>query len=700
MSWLISLLRALPSALADNVSGVALITLLPFMFSGIVFEPFFPSALEALVNRAPAVFTPPFALLMVAICIATLVFSRNFRFAMCVLSALILAALSITYTYQSHELLAAYSLQELWKTLWILYTFTGFLTCIVIVREPTVSTMLFRGILFVLVVDLATWLIFGNALLSPFFIGYFPSHFSVVFVLMILMFIRTIVKFFQENTPAREQVAEFDEGYLKAVRKRTLKLWWPMPLLFLVFTGIYQYVGDRYLHRPLILYFDNYEAVINSGRLPDAPDLRDRCANPVVPQEAGEITLPCTVEAAAKDLTARLADRNIRSVRGGIDAQVNALGDNNEAIIAAVEDQMPRRFPGTEITETCYLLNVGTCIQNGIKSMINGAYRSARDGMIDDLERDLASVDKSATNSAEQMKQKYTDRMNAFAGRTEQAIGYTATGIRFAGFLALAYGLLILAKSYMIVFARVFFARVATSPAREAVGASERARRGQINVHGSQLTLNENGQGGRFYVAFRACGNNVVDRRRLPQPSHLMIKRLFSRNLAMCLVDFDAEESVPTSDIIVDPPAQITEWKLRDDDVVYLDFSNVIAFQDSCTLGRSISLSIGALIFGRAIYHSVSGPGSIFLRTDSDALTGSMKGADNVMQASSLVAWRQNTDFHVVASLTVSDTFFSGFSVRKADEKANTVVYDTSQGRRVGAGQGILRLTRAFLLPF
>ena len=690
-----------PAVLSRNISGVALLTLLPFLFSGLVFEPFFPKALEALTDRAPATFTPLISVLMVALCIVTLVASKNYRFSMCLLSSVFLAIISITYSYPNLSIFSSWTLSELWKILWILYTFTGFLTWVVIVLNCTFSTMLFRGILIVLVLDLGASLIVARPLLSPFFVAYFPSHFSVLFVLMILMFIRTIVKFFQENTPAREQVTEFDDSYLKGVRRKTFGLWWPMPMLFAIFTCIYQYLGVTYVHRPLILYFDNFDAVNATGQLPSGAGLVDHCRFEDAEETAEPVSRrECSVEAAARELTERLAKQNIESVRATIDAEVDELGDSNDAIVAAVENQLPTRFPGTEITSSCYLLNMDTCIKNGIKSMINGAYRSSRDGMISDLERDLANIEESVDGGAGGMKAAYEIRMNGFAERTTQAIGYTSTGIRFAGFLAFAYGLVILAKSYMIVFARVFFARVATSPAREVVGVSERARKGQIKVHGSQLTLNKDGKGGRYYVVFRACGNNVVDRRRLPQPSHLMIKRLFSRNYAMCLVDFDTDSSITSSDIIVDPPAQITEWKLRADDVVYLDFKNVVAFSDTCTLGRSISLSIGALIFGRAIYHSISGPGAIFLRTESAPLTGSMKGADNVMQASSLVAWRQNTDFHVVASLTISDTFFSGFSVRKADDKANTVVYDTSQSRRMGVGQGILRLTRAFLLPF
>ncbi|WP_281857549.1 AIM24 family protein [Litoreibacter halocynthiae] len=699
MSRVLGIVKSLPQVLAGQISGVALLTLLPFMFSGIIFEPFFPSAVAALAERTPAVYVPAAAVVLVLLCIVTLVASRDHRFAMCLLSAILLAVMAFNYA-PPFDLMKRGQLH--WPTLWTLYSFTGFLTFVVIVLKPTLSSVLFRTIVILLGVDMVAWLTFGTTFLHPLFLGYFPSHLSILFCLMVIMFLRTIFKFIQENGASFKVVLEKDRDYLKRVKKRTLKLWWPMPVLFVLLTALYSYIGDTYVERPLIGYLDSYE-----GRQGLDGAGYDSCR--MVTLETGPPIMEnpddCTVEAAAKALIDRLQDRNVASVRAQIDAQVDAAGGNREQIVAAVKAQLPKRFPGTE-TERCFFLNVVCHIKNGIKSMINGAYRSARNGMISDLENELARAEKRGENSAEDYKRIYTEKMDGFSGRVKQAIGYTATGIRFSGFVALLYGLLILAKSYMIVFARVFYARVTTSPAQDVIGGSETARKGAPKACGPRHTLRATAKTERFYVAFRACGNNVVDRRRLPQPLSLLVKRLFSKNYAMCLVELEKraetkdDVSVSSCDLIVDPPAEIVEWKLAPDEEILVDFANVVAFSDTCKLGRRISLSLGALVFGRAIYHSVQGPGRVFIKTASAALAGSDPGTENVMQASSLIAWKLNTEFHVVASLTTNDIFLSGYSIRKADPKAKTVVYDTSQSRRVGTGQGILRLTRAFLLPF
>jgi hypothetical protein len=141
-------------------------------------------------------------------------------------------------------------------------------------------------------------------------------------------------------------------------------------------------------------------------------------------------------------------------------------------------------------------------------------------------------------------------------------------------------------------------------------------------------------------------------------------------------------------------------WDLGADDEIFIDVNTLIGFSEGCRLGRTISLSLGSLIFGRAIYHSIKGPGRIFIKTKSAPIAGADKAAANIMQASSLVAWRRDTTFHVISSLTKSDIFFSGYSIRKASADKHLVIYDTSQSRRMGTGQGIVKMIRAFLMPF
>ena len=82
---------------------------------------------------------------------------------------------------------------------------------------------------------------------------------------------------------------------------------------------------------------------------------------------------------------------------------------------------------------------------------------------------------------------------------------------------SLLFSILILVKSQMIVFARVFCARV---PFKAATAEEEDEaiadRIGKTTARGSQLEIKAIDGHARYYVAFRACGNNVGDRRRIP----------------------------------------------------------------------------------------------------------------------------------------------------------------------------------------
>jgi len=681
------------SVLSTQLTGVALLTFLPLIFNGIIFRPWSAEVREALALAPPTVYAPEVAVGLVVLTLATLIASRDFRFVMCLFSSVILLAMALQIAAKGDAelvdttLFKIASLQSIdLGTLFILYTFTGFLTFVVILRKPTMSTWLFRLVVVLLLTDIVLTVSgAGYNFLAPLFFAYFPSQISVLACLTILATLRMIAKFYLENAETRAKIHETDPRYMRAVRWTTLKLWWPMLLIFAVFTLAYQLASDPVVNRPLVKHLDNVG---------------------LVEEVQNEPSLDRTVEQAAQDAVDRQSEKLQMEFNRSLAEALRGKERTKANVYNAVEDSVPERFPGTE-PRSCGFLDFGCYIENGVKSMINSAYRSSRDGMLDDLERNLGNVTDGADDTAQKINTAMTDANQAFALHTKQGITDVATGLRFAGWVALFYSLMVLTKSYMIVFARVFCARVATALATPDADEPEQgdeaeaaAPIGAMTVRGSQHQLDRADGYDRYYVTFRACGNNVVDRRRVPQPMGLVIKRLLSSNYAMCLVDFTAHDGITACDIIVDPPSEIIQWDLKAGDEVFIDLKNLVGFTDTCRLRRCISLSLGALIFGRLVYHSIEGPGRVFLRTVSAPLAGNDPGTTNIMRASSLVAWRRDTEFNVISSLTVGDTFFSGYSVRKADPRDHVVLYDTSQSRRQGATGGILSMTRAFLLPF
>ncbi|MFD1158181.1 hypothetical protein [Roseovarius aestuarii] len=708
--WAASKTRA-PEILREEQNGIVLLTLMPFMISGIIFAPW-NAEMTAELALSPQVYLPWVAVVLVGVAVAAALVTRALAPAVASVSALILLAIAL----KDQRPLEAFGLGALitppeppqegqvlpepyrffqgieMTTFFTLYTLTGLLSLLAATLQPTLSRMLFRTVLIVLILDLILFSFFGGRTLAgALFRGYFPSQISVLISLTVLMVLRMLVKFKQENRGTHQATKKTDPRLLRSVRKTTLKLWWPMPLIFLFFLILYIILNDRWVHQPMIRTLNSLEAsgdvtVYEGGAALPSPDF------------AG--APPDTVESAAEHAVERLVNAQTAAITARIRAEQQKFDGNTDAVLNATREVMPGRFPGTR-TRRCGFLDFGCYIQNGIKSMINSAYVSARENMLEDFRRDLERADGGVANNSAAAIAEVERRAGVMKAQTRRRINDTATGLRYFGLASLLFSILILIKSQMIVFARVFYARV---PFRAATAEEEdeatAGKIGKTTARGSQLELRSTDGHARYYLAFRACGNNVVDRRRIPQPLQLVIKRLFSRNLAMCLVDFEADKQIKSCDLIVDPPAEILEWNLLEGDEVFVDISTLIGFSEGCRLGRTISLSLGALIFGRAIYHSVKGPGRLFLRTESKPLVGAGKATRSIMQSSSLIAWRRDAQFNIVSSLTVSDTFLSSFSVRKADRRQHVVVYDTSQCRRVGMGGGILRMVRAFLLPF
>ena len=690
-------LRQVPSILVSQQSGIAFLTMVPFMLSSITLAQRDPTFLFYLTTTQPQSYTVLPALLLAIIATTVLVKSRSLLSLATCISAIVLLALALkavvakTQIGQQENISAVLAMIEngsAYPDLYGLYSVSVFATVLGVIVRPTLSQWLFRTVAFVLVADVILFT-FSSAftVLGSFFIRYTPSQVSVLTSLLVLLFLRMVVKFVQENMPYLNDAKALSPDVRQLMLRNTFSLWWPMLAVFVVCGVTYHWLDERYVKQPLIRALNSYELENEVRVYPTGTPISP-------PTEARNSD---TVETASIELLDYFLEQQNAQIAARIDAQVDTADNTADGIVAEVRAALPRRFPGTAIKD-CGLLDADCHLANIAKAVINSGYVSARRATLNRLQGDLERASQGAEDVGTSAKDEVGKVLAGLNDLTRRFITETATGLRYLGWAAFAYSVVILAKSLMIVLARVFHSQVATTPAASGLAGDRRI--GKMKRLGARVELRAADGISHYYVVFKACGNNVIDRRRIPQPTKLVLRRLFARNLTMCLIDFDADKSIATCDLIVDPPAEITQWDLLEDDEIFVDMANVLGFSRSCRLDRRISMSLGALIFGRAIYHSISGPGRVYLRTENAPLAGADKGTWNVMQASSLVAWRRDTGFHVKSSLTVGDTFFSGYSIRKADERGHLVLYDTSQTRRVGTGGGILRMTRAFLLPF
>lgn len=670
-------------------SGIALWTLLPFIISGIIFDPWNTDIIEDLSEGTPYIYPFPVAAFLLLICVGVMIRTKSAVFLMCTLSSALLCAMALKHQGW------VFVDEPDWHIFYTLYAFTAFLTFPVIALRPTLSTLAFRATTVFLTIDVLFSIYMPSwSVLAPFFLAYFPSQVSVVVCLMILMTLRMLWKFHKENEATRAQVRAAAPDLMKSVRWKTASLWWPMLVIFGICIYGYQTLQERYVNQPLTAHLN--------GLGTEQPLEILEGYSVKLPLEGN----PSNVEDASKAAVARLSAAQSKAIQNKINQEIKNAGNSKKAIITGVKKSLPQRFPGTGLSD-CDLLDVDCYGANIVKRTINSAYRSARRSMIADLNRRLNVLKRSGTASAKDFKKAVDDSFRTFSKETNRRIGDTAMGMRYINWASLIYGILVLFKTLMIVFARVFYATISTAPGQKTEDEDgdrhedlSKTTRGKMKRVKHKYTLEKNDGYERYFVNFRCCGNNVVDRRRIPQPFTSAIRRIFSKNYVMCEVDLSADQNVTACDIIVDPPAEIVMWDLGDNDEVFIDMHALIGFSSGCTLGRVISLSLGSLIFGRAIYYSVKGPGRIFVKTSSASIAAGDQNASNVMQSSSLIAWQRETRFNVISALTRRDTFFSGYSIRKFGTARHMVIYDTSQKCRVGTGQGIFKMARAFFVPF
>ena len=611
------------------------------------------------------------ATLISLLAVGCFVFKRNYRAALVIANALFLLLLGRALSGIDEG--GGPNLQS--ATLVAFYIVLSIAIVLMVIARGSVSYPLTLAAVFVLVVESLS-VLFGYyfSIFDMIFTNYAIAPINIFLMIILIFLIRGACKFYSENIDFFSS-PEFSDERNKSYRTTT-RLWWPMLLIFAVATGI-NFALQYFVFTPAII------AEIDRERL-NLQEFQDVPAD----QVSSSVT-----QALERSLDAQGA-----RFKGEIQAASKEISDlsnvNGDKIVPLTRSKLPSRFPGTK-TRRCSWYDIVCHLKNGIKSMINSGYLSARESLLSDLQ---SQVDKA--QAAEQDHKVATvnylnSQTDTFIGRSKQRVIQVSKALALISALILLYSLLVLGKSFLVVFSRVFYS---TNSIGVPTDTESSRKPGEIEVVGNVHVIDEN-QKEPVYLAFKVLGPNAIDRRRIPQALSLFFSRISFGKYVLCKVDMKDTAQKGSCEIKVDAPAEIIKWKINAGQEVFVNMRDLIGFSATCNLKRKISLHISSLVFGRIIYHSIQGPGEIYLVTNASALAGNSDGANSVMHSSSLLAWSSNAEFNIRSSLTKTDVFFSGFSIAKIPLKKYLVAYDTSQDRRVGSGRGIWRMIRTFLLP-
>lgn len=563
------------------------------------------------------------------------------------------------------------------------------------------STFLALATILFIAENALAWIGLYPPLLSWAHEGLPASPMTALPALGFVLLVRMVIKAIKDNT---DLPGEVPAGQRLALLKQTVALWYPALIIFTALAignHLFQawYVAPRLVERNDLQRL----ALVNLSGQRDIFSLPGGELEALIAAEMERLKLSGIPEpersANVEDSFLRLVDGHAAMLRARTDKitqdvkDAGVAGLNNSA--AYVEGQLPHRFPGTETERNCGF-NVGCYIRNGVKSMINSGYVSAKRSLVNQIHQKVREIESATEDKRQEIAGQIYSAIDGLTDRSKTAIRLTADGTSLAGALSLVYALMMLVKSFLVVFARVFYNK---NPfAAEAT--KGRISGGTIAARQSERQLRKTGPR-RLFIHRRFFASNMMDRPRVPQPFSLAITRILAGRYVLNLIDFsDTAHPNPSCTVRVDRPGKIVTWQLAKNTEVFLDIRNLVGFSETCTLSRKISLSVASLVFGRLIYHSIKGPGRIYLRTAGNAVVGNTESAQSIRSPLSLVAWNVNTQFKVMSALTKTDVFLGGFGVKKLNRVNQLVVFDESETRSGKSSGGIWRIVRTFALPF
>lgn len=690
-------------------------------------------------------------------------------------------------------------------------------------RHGHVLSFGFGGYVALLMLDvLLDWLGLQGGLLGLVFFDYVPSLVNTAIFLALTILTRMVWLFVRDN---RDFATRLDRTVFRRSLRRTLRLWWPMPFIFVLFGSGWWAVGhfvvkptaqefaeirtetiedglktwiaeqDQALpesarQRGVLAMVDNYlkyarevarltqiiqaaertcghfseaflqaREALNAQRTrfpaPASADVTEiaqrallsrtetsfekwKAAPAGAPIEATPSTRIECGKSASDDLEAAAAETDEQtSANSAVALPSDPLERTLQQLIelqtllaraqvqltiikAAKEARDLKALPGTvrrkleeevdlplmDGPKNCFpeILRAKCVVKKSIADDVNGAMLKLRREMINAVVETIEGPASEGAESADQaMLKALALTQTQFDGFTAASVGAIKRGFqtwRNVSLLATLYSLIILFKTFLIVFSRVIFSPK-IAPDLAAPFLAEDCPEGppRLTRHAQLLCIPVSVPDAHFVSRWGVTLEGPPPARRRPLGLRFPITRMLTRTWSMNRIDGGRDPADHEFDahLKVDEPAELVSWRLREGEQVVFRFQDFVGMGETVKVRRVASLSITTLILGRMIYYVAEGPGLLILRTTAAARISSDPEAQRPAPMPKLVAWAANTCFGILAAQTTVDTFLSGYNLKTG--ASDTVIWDTSTRRGNGPGTGILRFVKSFLLP-
>ena len=609
---------------------------------------------------------------------------------------------------------------------WVSYLF---------LRYGSITSVAFVGFVGVLLADVLVFQVTGYfaepfSILGLFYVGYVPSFVNLLLLVATAVLLRMLWLIWADNRAFLISLSKTDR---KAHFRKALRLWILMPVIFLAAAGGWWVSSAFWLSPMAIAEADERSAtakaqirravarelrVLSRSRdrgifsLPGAnTDARERyLKSTFLPTpEAWAERLPegNTVEAAQT----RLALLQIEATRIDLVGMIleterkthEARRDADRAV-DSIETGFPEDdLPFLDGPDRCFIWQFGCKVEKTLVDGTNDLMRDLRSDLIEEFEGSLNGIVSAAEGEVGAATEAALGDVDSWTkDAQEKAQLIIEAGFRTwrnLSLLATVYGLIVLLKTFGIVFSRVVFAPGAKQNLAAQFMPDLRPEGDvQMKKHKQRLRIPKTAADAYFVSRWGVTLEGVAPARRRPLGFRYPVARILSGTWAMNRIE--GNRSGPhefSADLKVDEPAELVSWTLAPGERVVFRFADFVGMSESLTVHRLISLSITTLVLGRTVYHYAEGPGVLILRTTASARISPSRDAARPAPMSKLVAWGSSTEFNIFAALTVADTFLSGYNIKKATQ--DRVLWDTSTRRGDGPGSGILRFVKSFLLP-
>jgi len=380
------------------------------------------------------------------------------------------------------------------------------------------------------------------------------------------------------------------------------------------------------------------------------------------------------------------------------------------AIMSFYETEVPETLPDIEpemAPPGCsgflpWVFQTASCAETSVKEPLNEAYADKREAERERLDRttqgyaELAGT--GAANLVDIAREDLSSTFHDMETAVKKQLGVIYAVVDIYAWVSWFVLILVVIKSLMYIFARVFFGAQANGErVIQFELESEPRQAGRVRDVPDRLDLTPE-MGEVMYVSKRYDFANAPPDEVTPQARRAFFSRFLRGAWHMNRIWTGARVvgAAPYRRLPADE--HIVVWTLKPGDAVIFSWKQFVGMSDRIGIRTRYSWQLASLVFGRMLYvvacvdPDAPGDGTLLLSArGSDGTDGEESPSNSPDQ---LLAWQTTTRFEMHAKLSFRNVYRSGVQIR-AFGKELAVMHSNVQRQRSGAA----RFLTCFFLP-